>query len=174
MTFEEFSKLFDEFQETAFRLETLPTYSVEEEEDEVKRFLAGEPLPADPNAEWCDRIRKAGEQGRKFEKVRLLPEPLTPYVRFEIDWCYPYSADAGEEIWVLTDETPTAVRTTANEDFWMFDDEKVAILRYDSDGHFEAVEAVDSADVPRYVGLRDHVREHSIPLRSWLAKVRSS
>jgi hypothetical protein len=174
MTFEDFSKLFEEFRETAFRLETLPTYSVEEEEGEIKRFLAGEPLPTDPNAEWCERIRKAKHQGKVFERVRLLPMSLTPYVRYEIDWCYPFSLDAGEKIWMLTDEAPAAVRAAASEDFWMFDEEKVAVLRYDSDGHFEAVDEVDPASISHYTTLRDQVRLHSTPLREWLAKVRSS
>ncbi|MFE5722997.1 DUF6879 family protein [Streptomyces erythrochromogenes] len=37
----EFGRLFETFERSAFRLETLAVYSVEEEREEFERFLAG-------------------------------------------------------------------------------------------------------------------------------------
>ncbi|MFI6688111.1 DUF6879 family protein [Streptomyces sp. NPDC050485] len=37
----EFGRLFETFERTAFRLETLSVYSVEEEREDFERFLAG-------------------------------------------------------------------------------------------------------------------------------------
>ncbi|MFJ1545879.1 DUF6879 family protein [Streptomyces sp. NPDC088246] len=47
---EAFGQLFETFERTAFRLETLAVYDVEEEAEEMARFLAGEPM----GPEWDD------------------------------------------------------------------------------------------------------------------------
>ncbi|MDX3214620.1 hypothetical protein PV318_03540 [Streptomyces sp. ME02-6991-2B] len=41
---EAFGRLFETFGRTAFRLETLAVYDVEEDAEEMARFQAGEPL----------------------------------------------------------------------------------------------------------------------------------
>lgn len=172
MKFEDLIKLFEDFSGTAFRLETLGKYTVEGEQEDFRRFLSGDPLPPTPNEQWCRRIREAAAQGKDYQRIRLLPDPLTPYMKFEIDWCYLYSAEAGEKISVLLPEAPADLRAEAIQDFWMFDDEQVVLLHYDDEGRFSGAEQVDAGKVPAYRALRDRLSEHAIPLREYLARIR--
>jgi hypothetical protein len=41
---EEFGRLFESFERTAFRLETLAVYDVEDEQEEIARFLTGQEM----------------------------------------------------------------------------------------------------------------------------------
>jgi len=57
MTFDDFDVVFDRFQVTAFRLETLPRYA-DDGDEEFALFLAGEPLPerSTRTVPWLKRI----------------------------------------------------------------------------------------------------------------------
>lgn len=74
---EEFGRLFETFERTAFRLETLDVYDVEEEQDEIARFLAGEDL----GPEWDDNpwVRSMTDKGKSLSRVHVLRSPLTDY-----------------------------------------------------------------------------------------------
>jgi hypothetical protein len=58
---EQFGRLFETFERTVFRLETLAEYDVEDEREEIARFLAGE----DMGPEWDDnpRVRSMTDKG---------------------------------------------------------------------------------------------------------------
>lgn len=64
---EEFGRLFETFERTAFRLETLAEYDVDEEREEIARFLAGE----DMGPEWGDRpwVRSMTDKGKSVSRV---------------------------------------------------------------------------------------------------------
>ncbi|MFE7899701.1 DUF6879 family protein [Streptomyces sp. NPDC057424] len=63
---EEFGRLFETFERTAFRLETLDVYDVEEEREEIARFLAGE----DMGPEWSDSpwVRSMTDKGKSVSR----------------------------------------------------------------------------------------------------------
>ncbi|MER5356417.1 DUF6879 family protein [Kitasatospora sp. NPDC002551] len=70
----EFGRLFESFQHTAFRLETLDLYDVEEEREEFEAFLAGDPTPP----EWTDNpwVRSMTDHGKTVARVHVLTSPL--------------------------------------------------------------------------------------------------
>lgn len=173
MEINDFVQLFDRFEHSAFRLETLDRYTVEEEEKELTRFVGGEPLPHDPNSEWCGFLKDAAAEGKQVSRVHKLPRRLTPYLRFELEWCYPYSAEAGEEIGLLLPDAREEVRALASEDFWLFDDRQVVAMLYDRDGAFVGVED-RSARLDEYRQIRDAVTANAVPLRDYLASRRAA
>jgi hypothetical protein len=56
---EDFGKLFTTYERSAWRLESLPAYAVDEEAEDFARFLAGETWPEDYTAD-----RSGGPSGR--------------------------------------------------------------------------------------------------------------
>ena len=105
ITGEAFGQLFRIFQHSARRLETRDRYRDHEEDEAFARYLAGG--PEDPGYvasrdSWLDGTIRAGvDAGRRFRRVRVVPEPLTPYLRFGLYHCA-FNVDAGEDIRYLT------------------------------------------------------------------------
>ena len=169
-----FSNLFDSFENTAFRLETLDTYSLPDEADDLQRFLSGEPLPLSTNREWCAWIRKNVELGKVIQRVHVVSVPLSPYVKFEINWRYVYNSAAGENIYVIEkSKVPTGIRLLT--DYWLFDGRVAVHMRYDSNGRFLGGE---TDDVERSVSLyRDasiSLMSLATPLKQFLAESRAA
>jgi hypothetical protein len=121
---------FETFKESAFRLEALPQYVVEEEKEPLKHFQKTGLIQISDQS-WPDLIRKNIESGKKMERLRLLSDKLTDYERYELQ---AYSGpSAGEEIHL-------ALRSDYNDhyryDFWFFDNEWIAQVNYKDDGTF--------------------------------------
>jgi hypothetical protein len=120
---EEFDAVFDAFRATAFRLETLPRYSDEQEDAELALFLAGKPLPerstrTDP---WLKRVADTTAAGKRWQRVHVVGHPLTDYLRFELVG-YEDNVAAGEDV-RLADQDAHAELTQLRRDFWLFDAE---------------------------------------------------
>jgi len=102
VTSREFDALFTSFEHTAYRLETLQVYDVSYEVEPYQAFISGHPQPHDPakNA-WVSMIKDAVQAGKIFQRVRIVTEPLTDYLRYELGWSYPPNVDVGEDIRIL-------------------------------------------------------------------------
>jgi hypothetical protein len=133
MTTPDLGKLFQSFRSSAFRLECLPSYAVtEDDESEAFRlWLAGE-QPPDKEREWPKLVASAVAAGKSMQRVRLGLEPLSDYLRFEMDWGYPSNVAAGEDIRILDHELAGLLKV----DFWLFDDATAVVLEYDDEGRF--------------------------------------
>jgi ribosomal protein L16 Arg81 hydroxylase len=96
---EEFDRLFTRFRYTAFRLETLQQYDVPYEVEQIRRFLAGEdPLEDSYNPaknHWFGMLRESYEVGKRVQRVHVIEEPLSDYIRFELAWPYQETVSAG-------------------------------------------------------------------------------
>ncbi|MGH3519819.1 MAG: DUF6879 family protein [Haloechinothrix sp.] len=75
-------------------------------------------------------MRDANAAGKRFERIRVLPDPLTEYLWWEMHIAH-HNAAAGEDIRVL-DEEQRVELGLPGEDFWLFDDDRVALMRYDN------------------------------------------
>ena len=158
MMISEFSRLFTTFQRTAFRLELRSHYDVPSEEVEFARFVTGEKEPRQQNREWSELVAKAVSLGKEMTRVRVLPEITTPYIQFETQWCYPYSIRAGERIVFLQETVLYSLIKEPIEDFWLFDDTVLVLMRYDSAGRFLGPEVRSSdVEVRAYRLLRDRL-----------------
>jgi hypothetical protein len=162
MTPEDFGALFERFERSAFRLEARDRYDVPDEQEDLTAFLNGQkPTPKTPdNDSWLALVARATASGRSIVRVRIVGRPLTEYTRFEFA-AYPENIAAGEEIRVVERGSLHGIDTTwADDDFWIFDDETVALLRYDDEGRFLGAERV--SDVGAYLSARQQALTMSV------------
>ncbi len=157
----------------SFRLESLDQYSVEQEAAPLGAFLRGEPVrPHDQALEdWLARLRGECAEGKQRVRVHAIAGPLTPYLQYEIDWAYTVNAAAGEDIRLLHRETwaetPFGRRPP---DFYLLDDQTVAVMTYDDIGRWLGGEVItDPDEVAGYRLLRDEALAAATPLRDYLA-----
>jgi hypothetical protein len=149
-----------------FRLETLPTYLVPEEEEEFGAWKRGcRTLPAVDESPWLQHIRDTTEQGVTWSRIRVLDYPLTDYSTYELHG-YQGNAAAGEHIFVA-DRSWSEELTDLHDDFWVFDHKIVIRMVYDAAGHFIRPEPV--AKVHPYLTVRSIAARHAVPLATFLA-----
>ena len=170
----EFGRLFATFRQTAFRVEMLPEYSVPEEQEELQRYRAGGYLPNPTfNRDWLDILTAAKHRHAQVSRVRLIPDPLTLYLHFEIHWAYAYSAAAGEVIDLLLPTAPARVLREATKDFWLFDDATAVLLHYGNAGEFLHATRATPSQLSTCRALRPLLLSHTIPLAAFLAQQRA-
>lgn len=162
--------LFGRFEHTCFRLETRQRYDEPGEADAFRLFLAGQEPASYPAKEaWLAIVRAAVTAGKVMQRVHVVAEPLTDYLRFETGWGYPLNAAAGEDIRISR-----AAAALPGTDYWLFDSRALARMHYDDGGRLETVELEnDPAAVVQAGYWRDVALHLAVPLRSWLAVQRS-
>lgn len=84
---------FDDYFELAevdiFRLETLQSYGNSGEDPALAAFEAGEPHLITPSKrEWFALVRDRTATGCAMQRVHIVREPITAYLRFELTWGY--------------------------------------------------------------------------------------
>lgn len=136
---EAFQAAFGSARYSIFRLETHQHYAGDPNFD---RFMAGGTWEdTDSKRQWVDLVRRRREDGVVMQRVHIVTEPWSDYVRFEITWSYPPNVAAGEDIRIVTTPAPWP-----EPDFWIFDDRYVWLMHYTADGALQRVEDVsDSA-----------------------------
>ncbi len=148
------------FERSAFRLETLPEYNVPQEAEMVARFKRGEPVDLPDDHPWLERVRHHCRAGKLMRRVRVVTYPLTDYLRMEMAW-YRKSVAAGEDIRIT--------ETRLSGDFWLFDDQTVVVLHYDSEGRFTGT-TTEQGSLTRYLSLRDRALADSMELSAYTAR----
>ncbi len=130
----EFYELFETARHTARRLESRERYDAPEERDALQRFLAGQWTETDSRRdrpEWERIVRGLTERGGRFERVRVVPEPLTDYLRFELFGCR-LNVEWGEDIRYLHQEAAARL-DLPDHDFWVFDSRLLVLMRWTQD-----------------------------------------
>lgn len=171
MTPGKFDALFDSFHHVAFRLETLPTYDVGgADAARMAAFLAGEPLPERSvrTSPWLARIAVTTVDGKDWERVRVVDEPLTDYQRYELH-AYQESQAAGEEIRIL----PRSRAGQWGPDFWLFDpptpDARAALMNYTPTGQWRGSTLITDPERLRELAqIRRTARASAVPLNEFL------
>jgi hypothetical protein len=163
---DDFGKLFDGFEREAFRLETLPTYTIPGEQETLRAFLAGEPQPdAHKNAPRVETVRGNARAGKRMYRVRVLRRPLTDYLRYELAWGYHRNQAAGEDIFVL-DVTEQPHPLAGLPDFWLFDGQTAVTMAYSETGEFLGAE-LQPDRTEEYIRHRDTALRHAEPFSAW-------
>jgi hypothetical protein len=119
-----------------FRLETLDRYDVASDGGDFARYLAGEPGPdMERKGRFLAALQADQARGLTTRRVHVVRSPLTPYLRYEMEWGYAHNA-AYEDIRILDlAEVPEPAGLVAH-DFWLIDDREVAIMDYDGEGRY--------------------------------------
>jgi hypothetical protein len=161
------TELLTNFRYSAFRLETLSEYAMDEEAELFESFLRGEPLPewTPGNNSWLRMVADHAAAGRTMSRVHLVTPPLCDYLRFEFAAQVP-SARAGEDIRVA-DVTEHRGLAHLEQDFWLFDSETVLLQHYDDKGRFLGSE-LTTHNVGYFRQVRDQVLDASMPLMEYL------
>ncbi|WP_414168262.1 DUF6879 family protein [Streptoverticillium reticulum] len=165
---DEFGRLFETFEQTAFRLETLSVYDVEEEREEFEAFLAGKPMPP----EWSDNpwVRSMTDLGKTVSRVHVLSSPLTDYLRYELS-AYPGNITAGETIGII-DLARQRVTGLPDHDFWLFDDAEVYRMHYTGSGKFVGAERLAPARLAEYRRYQEVAEEAAVPFADYWEQFR--
>ena len=105
------------------------------------------------------------------QRVHVVEEPLTDYLRFELTWSYLPNVHAGEDIRIV----PVAPGDTwpcglpERTDFWMFDFSVLYALRYDQDGSWIATEQVtDRSAIQQARHWRETAIQLGVPWRLYI------
>ncbi|MFF4389428.1 DUF6879 family protein [Streptomyces sp. NPDC001552] len=163
------AELFERFQHEAFRLETLDDYSGSGNVDAYRAFQAGQEQPEGYNAGWVEELRGLKREGKRVYRVHVLKRPLTEYLRFELGWGYRTNMTGGEEFFIL-DVTDAPNPLDAFPDFWLFDSQDTAVMRYDDAGRFLGADVLPPDEGAAYVAYREAALAHAEPFTDWWAK----
>ena len=164
---EAWQEFFNSFEASAFRLETLPTYSVSAEVETIRRHSAGERPPADYHYPWLDQLAAYRAAGRVVQRVRIVCRPLSEYLSYEFVWHYAYNVRAGEDIRVL--DLTDGPELDLPNDFWMFDERTIVDMLYEADGTQIGRELLVEPDVNSYIQCRDTLWTLAVPFEEYVA-----
>ena len=171
---EEFNALFHSFAHSVFRLETLQIYQGQRNMDLLAQFLAGQPRPSEQvKLEWTAMISSNVRAGRAVQRVHVVREPLSDYLRLELTWGYEPNAMAGEDIRIiqLSKDDPWPA-DLPQHDYWLFDSAELYVMHYDSDAVWLGTEHVtDLKDIVDACRWRDAALHYGTP---WSAYVRNN
>lgn len=169
---EEFAALFHSARSSARHLENRDRYDVPAEREGLRRFLVGDWTEDDERrgrTEWERVVRGVVDRGGRFERVRVVPEHLTDYLRFELFGCR-LNVEVGEDVRYLA-RTDAARLDLPDHDFWVFDASTLVLMRFTADDrplHHEIV--TDPELVARHEGWMDLAMAHATPYQDYLAQ----
>jgi hypothetical protein len=146
---DEWQALFRTFRYSAYRLESLQSYGASGEDASYAAFLDGLPYQRSAGKDrWLDTIAQAQRHRRLMQRVHVVTEPLTDYIRYELAWAYAPNVAAGEDIRIMpvTGEWPDDLPAPGG-DYWLFDSSRLYRMLYDDAGRWLGAEPVRDAGV---------------------------
>ncbi|MGE7389841.1 DUF6879 family protein [Streptomyces sp. NPDC004126] len=158
---------FDAFEREAWRFEAQPTYTMPKEQENVARFLRGEAKPANHNASWHERVRSYVDSGRSIARVRIVRQPLTDYQSYQFAWGIPGNINAGEDIRVLDVTRDDYGLPLTGQDWWMFDENRIAHLNFRADGT-QINREVHEGDPAPYREWKRVALEYAVPFKEYV------
>ncbi len=167
-----FMDQFREFSYTAYRLETLQSYAGSGEDEELAAFAAGHPQPHTPaGEEWTAMLAANHRAGKTQQRVHVVTEPISPYMRYELTWAYAPNVAAGEDVRIIPiqqgSEWPYGL---PRQDYWLFDSRDLYVMHYDGGGTWLGVEHMeDPEQIVSACYWRDAALYRAVPWREYIA-----
>jgi Family of unknown function (DUF6879) len=162
----QFAALFTSVRRSWFRLETLQHYDARSERAAFAAFRRGEPIDTTPGP-WQEMVRQHVAAGRDLRRVHVVEEPLSDYIRFELEVYVP-NVEAGEDVRVIPVPRGAWPNGVPRHDYWLFDDQRLWLMDYDADDAFETARLIDDPSViDQHREWRDTALAHSIPLADY-------
>ncbi|MFE0043165.1 DUF6879 family protein [Streptomyces albireticuli] len=171
--FGEVTHLFEDFAHTAWRLETQRGYASDRVGPKWKGFQRGEALGYEPDHPWHASVRRQTEQGKRFERVRLVDDPPTEGQRFLLASGLG-NVEAGEDIRNMY--RAEALRLGLPDyDFWLFDSRLVMKFVIDDQDETLGVYLLKDAEtVVQACQVRDKAWHYAIATTEFPAQVPST
>ncbi|MFE7135908.1 DUF6879 family protein [Streptomyces sp. NPDC057638] len=155
-----FSDYFEQFEHTAWRLETRRGYASDLDEDYTAWLETGE-FPDESHLPWYANVRKQTAQGKRFERVRLVDAQPTPEQRFLFATAETNNR-SGEDIRTLWRADAERLGL-GSEDFWLFDSREALVLHFDDANEYLGSELIkDPVVIARFCQIRDAAWHHAI------------
>ena len=131
------------------------------------RYLAGQSPASDFGVPWRTWLRHQTRAGRSPERVRVLYGPPSEYLLFEFEWGYLGNVAAGERIGIpdLTEQARPA--EVVDEEFWLMDQARAAVMAYDRTGSFSHAGTAEGAAARPYIAAARAAWDHGEPFESW-------
>jgi hypothetical protein len=145
------------FRYSLFRLETLPAYGGTDEDEAFAAFRAGRTAPVHAGLQaWINRVQHRVASGAVVQRVHVVVEPLTEYLRFELAR-YSLIVEAGEDVRILpVPQGGTWPTDVGRKDFWLIDSHVLWDMSYADDGTWLGAEPVtDPARIVAAGFIRD-------------------
>lgn len=133
------------------------------EQASIRRFLAGEPMPANHNEDWHEYVRDLTAAGKIMRRVKVIRRPYSDYIRYHLSWTLPRNSAAGEDYHIITGEDLDQL-DVPNQDYWIFDEQTVLLLHFNDDGTFRDNELADPSELNKYRHWRDLALTKAVPL----------
>ncbi|MFD7860902.1 DUF6879 family protein [Streptomyces sp. NPDC059783] len=131
-----FTDLLAQCTTSAVHLETRDVYAVDEEDQGLKDWRAGELADVDDPTSWWghfhDAVGAAVDRGVSVQRARVISTPATEYIRFE-HACTGRNVAAGEDVRWLPREHAVGLLLPAH-DFWLFDGRLIRWHHFAGDG----------------------------------------
>lgn len=153
------------------RVQTRDQYSVASDEEDFRRYVEGQPFQvSEARRAWADKLRADRAEGRLRRNVHVVTEPLTLYLRYQLDWGYRFNADAGMDIRIAaTSDTPATAHLRHVGDFTVVEHKEVVRNRYNDSGEFLGAVQASADAAPAYTALAELVWEQAVPFAEWWA-----
>ncbi|MFJ6657797.1 DUF6879 family protein [Streptomyces sp. NPDC091377] len=167
---EQFARLFENFQHSAWHLEMRQRYAVDETTDTYAQFARGERPVWDLETPWSRMIRAKTQGGVYVGRVRIVDNPPTTGQLYLLAHAEKNAA-LGEEVQNMW-RTDAQRVNLPNEDFWIFDSHIVALCLFDNDDNLTGAELItEPARVNQYNRLRDVARHYAVPYEQFRSLV---
>jgi hypothetical protein len=115
--------------------------------------------------------------GKVFQRVHVVREPLTDYLRYELGWSYQPNVEAGEDIRILVAQPGSWPMSARGEilpelkDYWLFDSSDLWVMEYADNGAFVSIEQVtEPAMIVTAARRRDAALHQAIPYRDYMRR----
>jgi hypothetical protein len=172
LPFSDITHLFTTFEHVAWRLETRRGYAVDIDTPKWQLWQAGGDLGFNPAHPWHANVRTQTEQGKRYERVRVVDDPLTRGQQFLLASARG-NIEAGEDIRHLWREDAHALQVP-DVDFWLFDSRTLVTFEFDEGDNTLGVRVTeDPAAVVAACQIRDAAWHSAIPTAQFAARVPS-
>lgn len=169
---EQFAALFAGFEQTARRLEVRDSYDVESERPYLARWRDGmqqDREHVDSRKPWLDQVRGNVAQGRAYQRVRVVSDPLSEYVRYALRGTR-QTVDSGEDIGYLARKDADGL-DLPDHDFWLFDGALLVLMPFTSDDRpLGGLLVTDAEAVAQHRAWLDLAVRHSTSYADFLAE----
>ncbi|AHH98444.1 DUF6879 family protein [Kutzneria albida] len=161
---DQFQDLFSRFERSAWRLETQGWYDEPDEGALLAQWLADPDAGAQATlewfADWPELIVAQVAEGKRYARVRVLTEPPTDYLRWQLGVITAPAVAAGEDIRVLPADTAAGL-TLGAADFWLFDDSTAAVLDFEH-GQVIGADLIAGPAVEQFRAIRATAWDHAL------------
>ncbi|MFF9899324.1 DUF6879 family protein [Streptomyces longispororuber] len=166
----EFSRMFENFQHSAWHLEMRTRYAVDEATDTYRQFVRGEKPAWDMDSPWARTISAKTRGGAYVGRVRIVDDPPTEGQRYLLAHAE-HNADLGEDVRNMWRADAERVHLP-DEDFWIFDSHIVALCLWGDNDDLTGAELIsEPARVNQYNRLRDIALHYATPYREFVAQM---